>query len=235
MKKKIFALMLCIAMLAVAVVGGTLAYFTDEAEQTNTFTAGSLGLTLDEAVVEKDDNGDLVATGERTTEEQSYHLYPAQTITKDPTITLDDDSEDAYVAAIVTITGDLYDLIGIDGLDTINIHALASGGLLKDQAGASYGSYFGLGVFQNDNYAIYQAADKANNTWTLYVFMKEAQVAGTETVLFDTLTIPADYDNEEMAKLNGMEINVAAYAAQANGFDSCYDAMTSAFPTAFAF
>lgn len=235
MKKKIIALALVLCLVAVAVVGGTLAYFTDDASATNTFTAGSLGLTLDEAVVDKDENGDLVATDERTEEGQAYHLYPAQTVDKDPTITLDEDSEDAYVGAIVTITGDIYDLIGIKDYDNIDIHVLASGGLVDDQEGAAFGDYNGLFAFQNERYAIYQAADKAKNTWTLYIFVKGIQSAGDETVLFEKLNIPADYDNEEMAKLNGMSINVAAYAAQANGFDDCYEAMTTAFPAAFDF
>lgn len=235
MKKKITVVALVICLLAIAIVGGTMAYFTDSEVATNTFTAGSLGLTLDEAVVVKDKDGNLVATGERTKGGQKYHLYPAQTVAKDPTITLDKGSEDAYVGAIVTITGDLYGLIGIKDYDTINIHALASGGLMADQEGAAYGDYNDLFVFQNKRYAIHQVADKTKNTWTLYIFVKDIQHAGDKTVLFEKLNIPKEYDNEQMKKLNGMSINVAAYAAQANGFDDCYKAMTTAFPGAFDF
>ena len=46
MKKKIVALALVICMLAIAIVGGTLAYFTDTDAQTNTFTAGKVGIKL---------------------------------------------------------------------------------------------------------------------------------------------------------------------------------------------
>lgn len=46
MKKKILALCLCIAMLAVAIVGGTLAYFTDTDDATNTFTVGNIAIDL---------------------------------------------------------------------------------------------------------------------------------------------------------------------------------------------
>lgn len=49
MKKKIFAIVLCVAMLAVAVVGGTMAYFTDADEKTNTFTVGSVEIELIES------------------------------------------------------------------------------------------------------------------------------------------------------------------------------------------
>lgn len=41
-KKKLFTLMLVIMLLSIAVVGGSLAWFTDEDEVTNTFTVGSV-------------------------------------------------------------------------------------------------------------------------------------------------------------------------------------------------
>lgn len=55
MKKKITALCLCVAMLAIAIVGASLAYFTDTKEATNTFTLGSVKIDLIEQ--EKTDNG----------------------------------------------------------------------------------------------------------------------------------------------------------------------------------
>lgn len=233
MKKRILTVALVVALLATC-FAGTYAYLQDSEAQKNTFTTGNVYIELDEAVVEKNDAGNLVATGERTTETQNYHLFPGMTVTKDPTITVTG-SEDAYVAAKITITGDLYDLIGISGYDTLNVHALASGGLLADQNGAAYGDYNDLFVFQNENYAIHQVADKANNTWTLYVFMKAAQPKDATIELFDTLTIPANWDNDEMAKINGMSIDVQAFATQTNGFVDCYTAMTTAFATEFKF
>jgi predicted ribosomally synthesized peptide with SipW-like signal peptide len=237
MKKKIFAIVLCVAMLAIAVIGGTMAYFTDTDAQTNTFTAGKVDISLDEAIVEKNAAGNLVATGSRTDETQTlqnYHLFPAMSITKDPTITVAADSEDAYIAAIVTITGDIYDLIGVAGYDNIDITKLASGGLMA-KASTQVQGWNGLSmVYETDDCVIYQDADKANNTWTLYIFMKAAQVANAKVVLFDTLTIPSRWDNAEMAKINGMNIVVNAYATQTNGFADCYTAITTAFDSAFA-
>ncbi|MBO5323633.1 MAG: hypothetical protein J6A88_05995 [Oscillospiraceae bacterium] len=237
MKKKIFALVLCVAMLAIAIVGGTMAYFTDTDAQTNTFTAGKVDISLDEAIVAKDAAGNLVATGSRTDETQtlqSYHLFPAMTVTKDPTITVAADSEDAYIAAIVTVTGDIYDLIGVPGYDNIDITKLASGGLMA-KASTQVQGWNGLSmVYETEDCVIYQDADKANNTWTLYIFMKAAQAANAKVVLFDTLTIPAAWDNAEMAKINGMNITVTAYATQTNGFADCYSAITAAFDSAFA-
>ena len=57
MKKKIIALCLVIALAATAVIGGTLAYFTDTDAKTNTFTAGGVKIEL----LEKQRNADSTA------------------------------------------------------------------------------------------------------------------------------------------------------------------------------
>ena len=54
MKKKITALCLCVALLAVAVVGASLAYFTDTDNATNTFAVGNVKIDLIEQQVNKD-------------------------------------------------------------------------------------------------------------------------------------------------------------------------------------
>ena len=235
MKKRILTVALVVALLATC-FAGTYAYLTDTDEQVNTFTTGKVGIALDEAVVKKDTTtGNLVATNERTSEDQEYHLFPAMTVTKDPTITVDADSEDAWVAAKVTITGDLHTLIGVPNYDNIDIHQLASGGLV-DGAATQVTGWNGLSmVYETTECVIYQEADKENNTWTMYIFMKAVQQKNAKIVLFDTLTIPAEWDNAEMAKVNGMEINVQAFAVQANGFADCFEAMTTAFDTHFNF
>lgn len=55
MKKKITALCLCVALLAIAVVGASLAYFTDTKSATNTFSVGNVKIDLIEQ--QKTDNG----------------------------------------------------------------------------------------------------------------------------------------------------------------------------------
>ena len=241
MKKKITALALVICLLAVAVVGGTMAYFTDEAEQTNTFTAGKVDIILYEHIVEKDTDpdsttfGDLIATADLTQKDQSYHLYPAMTVTKDPTIRVEKGSEDAYVAAIATVTGDIHSLIGVEGYDNIDITKLVSGGLVS-QASTQVTGWNGLSmVYETADCVIYQdASAAASNTWTMYIFMKAPMAAESTVTLFDTMTIPEKWDNAEMAKINGMNITVKAYATQTNGFVDCYTAMTTAFEADFA-
>lgn len=240
MKKKILTVALVVALLCTC-FAGTYAYLTDTHAQKNTFTTGNVLITLDEAKVKLDEEtGNLVADGtDRITdgaEEQKYHLYPAMTVLKDPTITVDAESEDAWVAAKVIVSGAmLYDLIPMQGDPTeslIDINAVVKGGLLEQTT--TYGDYNGLAVFQNDDYAVYQQAN-GNNTWTLYIFMKNAQQKNAFIELFHQLEIPSSWDNKEMALINGMNIDVEAYAAQTNGFGDCFAAMTTAFKTAFPF
>ena len=57
MKKKVTALCLCVALLAVAVVGASLAYFTDTKSATNTFTVGNVSIKLIESKLHRQGSG----------------------------------------------------------------------------------------------------------------------------------------------------------------------------------
>lgn len=108
MKKKIVSVCLVVCLLATAIIGTTLAYFTDDATVTNTFTVGEVTITMDETDVniygEKD--GDTrVTTNE-------YKLIPGRSYTKDPTIHVGADSEDCYLFVTIDngISGVIQDL-----------------------------------------------------------------------------------------------------------------------------
>ncbi|HJB92017.1 MAG TPA: SipW-dependent-type signal peptide-containing protein [Candidatus Eisenbergiella merdigallinarum] len=74
MKKKIVTLSLAVALAATAVIGGTLAYFTDTEEKENIFTVGNVEIELTEP------NWD--ASGE----EEAKTVYPGEPLAKDPTV-----------------------------------------------------------------------------------------------------------------------------------------------------
>ena len=57
MKKKITAIFLCVALLAIAIVGASLAYFTDTKSATNTFTVGNVKIDLIESRYHREGNG----------------------------------------------------------------------------------------------------------------------------------------------------------------------------------
>ena len=68
MKKKVTALCLCVALLAVAVVGASLAYFTDTKSATNTFTVGNVKIDLIESRFHRegnDNSGDWLSGARR--------------------------------------------------------------------------------------------------------------------------------------------------------------------------
>lgn len=74
MKKKIIAVCLIVALAATAVVGGTLAWFTDDEVATNTFTVGNVDITLTEPK--------WTSTGSQDAPE----VYPGEPLAKDPTV-----------------------------------------------------------------------------------------------------------------------------------------------------
>ena len=67
MKKKITAIFLCVALVAIAVVGASLAYFTDTKSATNTFTVGDVKIKLLESSLHRENAG--VANGTTSTSE----------------------------------------------------------------------------------------------------------------------------------------------------------------------
>ena len=56
MKKKLTAIFLCVALAAIAVVGASLAYFTDTKSATNTFTVGNVKIDLIESRYHREGN-----------------------------------------------------------------------------------------------------------------------------------------------------------------------------------
>lgn len=56
MKKKLIAIFLCVALAAIAIVGASLAYFTDTKSATNTFTVGNVKIDLIESKFHREGN-----------------------------------------------------------------------------------------------------------------------------------------------------------------------------------
>jgi len=100
-KSKALLLTLCAVLLVTASVLGTMAFLTSTASVENTFTVGSVKITLDEAKVTTD--GKPVEGAARVAA-NSYKLMPGHTYTKDPTIHVDAASEDCFIRAKVTLT-----------------------------------------------------------------------------------------------------------------------------------
>lgn len=100
-KKNLLMMALSLCLVAVVAVGGTLAYLSDSsASVTNTFTFGTIDVTLSE--------DQPLATGNETitvNEDNGYsyaNVVPGQTLNKAPKLTVTT-SVDAYVFARVTV------------------------------------------------------------------------------------------------------------------------------------
>lgn len=74
-KKKIVSVALAASLAATAIVGGTLAYFTDTDNADNVFTVGNVDIVLTEP---NWDNGG---------KEDAVNMYPGEVVSKDPTVT----------------------------------------------------------------------------------------------------------------------------------------------------
>ena len=100
MKKKTLALVLALTLLVAGVVGGTLAWLTDQtAEVKNTFTVGDINIDLTET-------------------NRDYKMGPGNTIAKDPTVTVKANSEACWLFVKVTES---------ENLDTFITYAIAEG------------------------------------------------------------------------------------------------------------
>ncbi|MBR5874705.1 MAG: SipW-dependent-type signal peptide-containing protein [Oscillospiraceae bacterium] len=258
--RKVLAVVLAFVLTVSLSVAGTIAYLADTDSAKNTFTTGNVKIDLTEAEVKPDDKGNLIEDTSKARFDlndvqddiediNSYgKIYPGQTIFKDPTIELLAGSENAYLGAVVTVNVgkdankngiDVEDILGCNYLDMLDVSKILSGGFAvpgeKMKTTHKLHGKNGLPVYGDTEYSVYQVPNKAEGEYKFYFFIEGEKTAGTKVVLFDTITIPATWGNEQMAKLANLEITVDAYAVQAHGFKDCYEAMTTAFGTVFSF
>lgn len=213
--KKILLICICvIAVLTVSVVG-TLAYLTDTDYAVNTFTIGQVSISIDEAKVNAD--GTPVAGADRV-KANEYHILPGLKYTKDPTVTVDGGSEDAYVRMILTVHN-ASDVQAILTKYNLGDFSVLIGGWDK-------------------NTWLYEGftEDTTNNTISFEFRYKEVVAKSATdaklTALFDTLIVPGEITGEEMKDLydGGFKMEVFGHAIQAAGFDT-EDAAWDAFDT----
>lgn len=201
MKKKIASLCLCVALLAVAVIGGTLAYFTDTQDVTNTFSfSKNVTITLDETDITKDD-------GSRTETGNDYEdIYPGQTVVKDPTVHVDEESANCFVRAFVTINNK-------EALDAI----FAPDGIALDKVLTGQGDKW--------EYVGYEV-DGDTRVYELR-YTEELEAKDDTQAIFQNVVFPATLTEEQIATIKDLSIVVNAQAVQSAGFDSYTAAWTA--------
>lgn len=201
-RSKALLLTLCAVVLVIATVFGTMAYLTSTDKVENTFTVGSVNIKLDEAKANPD--GSLVANADRV-KANSYKLLPGHTYNKDPMVTVLKGSEPSYVKMTVTFSK-ANELDAIFAPDGANLTSIFNG--------YNATNWIGKG----------NTKDAAANTRTYEFWYKETVDAPDADValdaLFDSITVPGEITNEQLATIEGMTITVNAYAIQADGFET---------------
>jgi predicted ribosomally synthesized peptide with SipW-like signal peptide len=205
---------LYLVLFALSIAGASVAYFTDVESATNVFTAGDVDITLTYA----NNVADLETAPNGTINIENKKVYPSQNFDIDATIT-NVGTEDAYVGAIITLTG-------MDG-----VIAATSG---EKQIPVAVREFL-VGLVTT-GYKVKMAPVETNKI-TIYVIREEVLVAKDTTqnieagvaTIFTDVTIPKDWDNAEMEKFSGFTLDVKAYATQTGGFDDAEEAIIGAF------
>lgn len=249
MKKKITAIFLCVALVAIAIAGASLAYFTDTDNETNTFTVGNVKINLIEQ--QRGENGLepfeqnkklYPIVGSAQGEKDEYGMPIAKNYV-DKMVTIENTgSEKAYIRAYFALPSALD-----DGYETFNagrntLHFNFGNKVVNGAISSTEGvewtwthgskwNYFETvidGIKYNVYYAdYYQAVDAGTTTEQLVqgVYLDKS---------FDIKDGKAYAFGEELTLDDGWNWNnvscpVFAIACQAEGFNNASDAITAAF------
>ena len=251
MKKKLTAIFLCVALVAIAVVGASLAYFTDTEKATNTFTVGNVKIDLIEqqrgkdGLVSFEQNKKLYPiVGSAQGEKDALGMPTAKNYVDKMVTIQNTGSEKAYIRAYFAIPSALD-----DGYETFNAglnvlhfnfgNKVEENGAVTSTEGAEWiwthggkWNYFETtlsdGIKYNVYYADYYQPVDANAT-------TEQLVSGVYLdKTFDIKDGKCYAFGEEVTLDDGWDWNnvscpVFAVACQAEGFDNATDAMKAAF------
>ncbi len=208
MKKKIIAFGLVVAMLAIAVVSGTLAYFTDSDEATNTFTVGNVKIQLVEQ--QYGENNTLVAF------ENNKQLMPG--VAQDKFVSVKNvGNNDAYVRVNVLIPKDSAEVL------VFNADAITS-----YTASATTEVVVSGKAYMSTTYTFNNVVTPNNSTDIIYG--KVSLVPAFDWTLDNNGNITGyTYGTNEQVVFNGAEtldtnIIVTAEAIQAVGFNNVTEA-----------
>ena len=211
-KKSILMAAIAVMLVAVLVVGGTLAYFTDTKSATNTFTMGNVAITLDETDVNNPEA--------RTANGNTYNVYPGKTVKKDH-IVHNTGKNAAYIRATVNVSNwmNLVSAYYPDFKETYpNDGYKAALNLLVGELGEGWSV---VGVEAGDTFTIGQFDAK-------FILKYDGKLAANEstTAMFQNVIVPAGLDNANASSFSS--VKVIAQAIQADGFDT-WEAAFNAF------
>ena len=193
MKKKITAIVLVIAMIAIAVAGGTLAYFTDNDAKTNTFTMGDVKIHIDEWM--ENEAGEWVAYEDQKLAPIAQSKAPFNKLVE----TVNDGSEDAYIRTFITCPADDYWDLGYGFNSGASAVDMARPNVDGDYTMHHIDKWYDLGKVT------------LNNGEEVYIFMcehKEAIPAGDSILSLTKVWVYDTVDNDDI----GSEIKIHVFS-----------------------
>lgn len=234
-KKQITALATCVATVAIAVVGGTLAYFTDTDKVDNTFSIGNVQIAIEE-----------------TFDKENAKLIPGKDINKDVYVK-NTGSNDAYVRVHIAIPTSMDDGDPAFNASKNFLHfnftnaSVADGqwswlptystGVGYKGNGAGNWNFYTTkidGVDYNVYIVTYRSILKANEKTTTQALDKVYLDATVDATVGNDgkITYKDTKGNEvTMGANDTFDIKVFAEAVQSEGFTDAYDAFSKSFTT----
>ena len=102
--KKTLTIIISIILVCGCIIGGTVAWLIDSTETiTNTFTIGDINISLEETGMTANGNNDGYIN--------SYKMIPGSTITKDPAVTVEANSEKCWLFVSIVPGTDLAEYV----------------------------------------------------------------------------------------------------------------------------
>jgi len=253
-KKILVALSAVVSVVAIvaASVFGTVAYLTESAAVSNTFTIGDVNLSMTESKVTPDGK---VVTGEGAgrVSTNTYNLVPDTTYTKDPKIFINAGSESAFL--FIVVRNDIESIeagYADDGTsDETTIAAqLAANGWAKYKP-ASTGwvyVYCGTAAVPDGNVELKFNAPEASSYNFSSLSINAAKVVGNNDTqtngikLFDSFT--TQHDDSNLDIYASAKVTITAVAIQSNiqiddgeteydRLDKAWEAITDKYPTIY--
>lgn len=219
MKKKILSLCVVMALAVTAIIGGTLAYFSDTDAQTNTFTTGNVEIDLWEDFGTNTGSEELIPAVDEDVDYIEKEVYVTNT-----------GSEDAYVRVHIAVPAVLEETGRFDAVDGV---------LHFDFANAEEGKWDWSDAADGDDYEAktnkYETTidGKEYNvyvvTYTSALETNDATEDAISKVWMDAETTNEDITTIKAVLGDSWYIYVAAEGTQAAGFGDAYAALNEAF------
>ena len=230
MKKKLTAIFLCVALAAIAIVGASLAYFTDTKSATNTFTVGNVKIDLIESKFHRegnDNSGDTSIpdpTHKVTADDGMKYVTTGHTMFTDAEIKADAENyKDGYLAVkgenmvpgrgvakcpyvVNTGANDAYIRIRVMVPSAANndFVAVKDGGVITNQwcTTSMLSGEFQMG--ETDKWPVVtKAVEKDGVTYDVYTFVRNEPLAAgamTEWNVWNFIGIDKTADNADIQK-----------------------------------